>query len=702
MQVSDENFHFRVSPAALRTEPFFWSRLGFCYDPPRYNSNGTQLIFSDDFPSYRRFHDQFTDCGVRNHTVILPTGWNGDGRFDYRLTDRVLHALLDGNSQIQVLPRIKLNVPIDWCRNHPAEVFVYEGGPQSEREIAALVDTPAQDILGYDSAAGYGVNGGRIAFRDDRPNVGGRIALQSISSQVWLRDAADAIRRLIAHIAETPFARQIVGYHIAYGNCGESTVWGGWNRPGSGRFGDFGISHTRHFIAFARARYGSEAALRAAWQQPDGPLGVPSTARRSARGSLAEFCFASDAACRDYYDFLSDANARAAAALCRAVKQADPALIAGVFYGYSYLPTAAECGHLAAARLLESPDVDFLASPKGYYRAQAGQPGGEQGPSQSYNRKKAWMDEIDNRTFLDRRADTQTRTLAQSVTLLQREAVKNLTYGQGFWWMDLGDGWYDHPVLMQTIADLTALAAQVNRLPHRSTAEILLITDEVGDRMHAPSMGLAGGLHMHLHAEMHLCGAPVDTARLADLAEMPLDQYRLIVVDGLCALSESKFAAIRARTRPDAQLIVHYAFGALDESGQFDIDRVRRMTGIAIRENPAAYPVESFGYRMTDFPYNGYTLLHDFPLIEIVPDPALRVLARYPDGRVMTAQCGAITLCAFPSLTAAQLHERARAAGCTMIAPPGFTVYADNRILGIFPPDGDAPARISIRPQCRN
>ena len=59
--------------------------------------------------------------------------------------------------------------------------------------------------------------------------------------------------------------------------------------------------------------------------------------------------------------------------------------------------------------------------------------------------------------------------------------------------------------------------------------------------MHTPSMGLAGGLHMHL------CGAPVDTARrLADLAEIPLDQYRLIVVDGLCALSESEFAAIRA------------------------------------------------------------------------------------------------------------------------------------------------------------
>ena len=99
------------------------------------------------------------------------------------------------------------------------------------------------------------------------------------------------------------------------------------------------------------------------------------------------------------------------------------------------------------------------------------------------------------------------------------------------------------------------------------------------------------------------------------------------------------------------------------------------MTGIAIRENPAAYPVESFGYRMTDFPYNGYMLQHDFPLIEIVPHP---------------------------SLTAAQLHERARAAGCTMIAPPGFTVYADNRILGIFPPDGDAPIQISIRPRCRN
>lgn len=692
-----EKNHVVCTPTQLRTEPFFWSRLGFCYDPPRYDARGSQIVFSEDFDLYRRVHDQFSDAGIRNHTVILPTGWNGDGKFDYRLTDRVLHALLDGNPDIRVIPRIKLNVPIDWCRNHPEEVFVYQGGPQTAAEIAALVDTPAHDILGYDSAAGYGVNGGRIEFRDDRPNVGGRIALQSVSSAVWLRDASEAIRRLIAHIAQTPYARQIIGYHVAYGNCGESTVWGGWNRPGSGRFGDYGIAHTRNFIAFALKKYGSEAALRAAWGTPNGPLQVPSVARRHAHGSLAEFCYASDAACRDYYTFLSDAAATADIALCHAVKEADDTLLTGVFYGYAYLFTAAECGHLAAGRLLESPDVDFLASPKGYYRALAGQPGGEQGPAQSYNRKKVWMDEIDNRTYLDRRPDTQTHTLAESITLLQREAIKNLSYGQSFWWMDLGDGWYDHPELMRTIAALTRLGAQVCQRPHRSAAEILLVTDERADRMHAPSMGLAGGLHMHLHSELHLCGAPVDTFRLADLHELPLTQYKLIVFDGLFALSEAEFAAIRARMRPDARLIVHYAFGVLDDAGRFDPDRVRRMTGIAIRENPASYPVESFGYRMTDYPYNGYVLRHDFPLIEIAPSPELTVQARYPDGRIMTARRGNITLCAFPSLTAAQLHECAREAGCTMMAAAGTTVYADNRVIGIFPSDGNTPAQISLR-----
>ena len=114
----------------LRDEPFFWSRLGFCYDPPRAGADGKQIIFSRDFDEYNRVHRQFADAGVKLHTTILHSGWVADGKYDYSLTDEVLDEIFKGNPDIFYMPRIKLNVPPDWCKNHPEDTFVYYFGPR--------------------------------------------------------------------------------------------------------------------------------------------------------------------------------------------------------------------------------------------------------------------------------------------------------------------------------------------------------------------------------------------------------------------------------------------------------------------------------------------------------------------------------------------------------------------------------------------
>ena len=53
----------------LRKSPFFWSRMGSCYDPPRLNEQGSPIVFSDDFDGYRRVHDDFRDAGIKYHTT---------------------------------------------------------------------------------------------------------------------------------------------------------------------------------------------------------------------------------------------------------------------------------------------------------------------------------------------------------------------------------------------------------------------------------------------------------------------------------------------------------------------------------------------------------------------------------------------------------------------------------------------------------
>ena len=52
---------------------------------------------------------------------------------------------------------------------------------------------------------------------DPRPNVRGLIGMQSFSSEKWLHDAGEALRRLIRHIENGKYGKNVIAYHIAYG-----------------------------------------------------------------------------------------------------------------------------------------------------------------------------------------------------------------------------------------------------------------------------------------------------------------------------------------------------------------------------------------------------------------------------------------------------------------------------------------------------
>ena len=107
----------------LKNNPVFWSRLGFCYDPPLSDEKGQPLVFQPDFTYQLKIHDDFSDAGVKIHTCILHSGWVGVNKYDYSLCDKVLEGIFKSGKTLYFIPRIKLNVPIGWCRENPEEVF---------------------------------------------------------------------------------------------------------------------------------------------------------------------------------------------------------------------------------------------------------------------------------------------------------------------------------------------------------------------------------------------------------------------------------------------------------------------------------------------------------------------------------------------------------------------------------------------------
>ena len=467
----------------LKNNPVFWSRLGFCYDPPLQNDRGEPLVFTENFEKYISTHRDFYEAGVKIHTSILHSGWIGVDRYDYTLTDRVLDSVFSFGEDVLYIPRIKLNVPVDWCYENPEDVFVYYGGPTTAEGIRRLVGTEKQDYLGYESPNGYYRAGD---YKDPRPNVNGLISRQSFSSKKWLRDATVALEKLIDRLESSPYAERIVGYHIAYGTSGETIMWGRINQ----RYGDYGITNRREFYNYGLKKYGTPEALSKAWCQPGITadtvvLPTPEERNGTPSSNLELFRLSKkDRISIDYDMFVSDSNADALIHFAKAVKARVDKPV-GAFYGYLlYVSNSAYAGHLALDKLLSSPYIDFFAAPKAYARCGAGEPGGEICPAQSINLQKIFLEELDNRTYLavenedDIKQGMVSADPHDSITVMWRELCKNLSHGSGFWWMDLGGGWFASEPLMNTVRQMIKASSRIRAVKGESIADMIIVLDE--------------------------------------------------------------------------------------------------------------------------------------------------------------------------------------------------------------------------------
>ncbi len=674
----------------LKENSVFWSKLGFCYDPPRLDSSGKPIVFFEDFERFARFHKDFADSGVKIHTSILFSGWIGVDRYDYELTDRVLDAILKDNPDIYYIPRIKLNVPLDWGKDNPEDIFVYFQGPRDVEEIRRLVGTDKHDFLGYESKTGYYTAGG---WKDDRPNLGGVISNQSFSSKKWLHDAGETLLRLIHHLENGPYGKQIPAYHIAYGTSGETCLWGRISR----KFGDYGITNRKAFFDWGLKQYGSLETLRKAWNLPeldrDNAEPPPPERRKGQSGNLHGFFRTDECICVDYDLFSSEINVTAIEHFGKLVKANTGGKPVGCFYGYFLeCDNAAYSGWLGYERILNSPYVDFMAAPKSYYRSEPGESGGELGPAQSVNRRKLWMDELDNRTHLCVTAEKQCENMNETRTVMWREFAKNLAHGSGFWWMDLGGGWFDDPEILREVAVIEKTAAKIRSNPGKSIAEILLVLDEESI-YHAVSNGL---FHVQLMQDTirnaNLCGAPTDTYRLNDLETLDLSQYKLIAMLNTFKVLPEQWRRIELRIPKHTTMLWNYAPGVL--TPDFAIDNIEKIIGMKVRERgqllrPQLLPESGSFLAGTEPMRSEIDVDVNYPMLEVLPSDKIRVLARYEDGAIAVASVQYdgrnVFYTALPLLGPEHLHRIAAFAGCHLYVPANCTVYADSRFIGVFP-----------------
>ena len=497
--------------------------------------------------------------------------WVAPNEYDYTEMDARAHLVLDNDPDAYMFPRLFLGTPPWWADAHPEDLVHYDPG-NGESEVFVL-------------------RGKRVA---------------SWASERWRADTADALRRFIQHVESSDYGSRVVGYHVASGTTEEWMQWG----SNEDQWTDYSPVNVAAFRQWLRRKYGTDEALRVAWNDTDVSLDtatVPSRATRAASelGYLRDPAKAQ--AVIDYILYTSWLTADTVKYFARVVKDATHGKrLVGTFYGYILQLAGAQraqnAGHLALDEILNCPDIDFVTSPSSYMFRTLGTgfPHAMAPVDAIKHHGKLWFDENDYRTWLTPNVEIgkfgKTATYEETLLSQQREFAWTLTNRLGMWWFDMGGGWYDDPRLLADIGKMARIARDTMGANGESVAEIAFVVSDKASAYLRPGNPFGWPAMVLQLAELGHIGTPFDTVYLGDLAS--LRPYIMYVFANCLAPTAADRALIEGRILAGQAAVVWVGSAGVYQSGAIDPEGMRQLTGMGLRlENTdAAYRVAPSDY----------------------------------------------------------------------------------------------------------
>jgi hypothetical protein len=624
-------------------------------------------------PTAEVFRD-FTHAGVSLYTFsgtpteagygLSKTTWTAPGQFDYAEFDQRVLMLLSVNPDAYFFPRLYLHAPRWWSELHPDDIVLTDPGDGRPRPFLHSGGKPAP----------------------------------SWASEAWRRDTATALRRMIDHIEASPYADRVIGYHLASGTTEEWMMWGG----NENEWVDYSPANVARFRQWLRDKYGSVAALRRAWHNEQATFDsatIPTKERRQWTGLGAWRDPAREQATIDFYLYNSDLVADTINYFSKAVKAATRReKIVGVFYGY-LLQLCGEqrqqnAGHLGLARVLGSPDVDFLTSPTSYAFRQLGGEGTAHFMSLFDSVKlhgKLWFNENDVRTSLSggqvgewgRPANLDGDILQQD-----KELALALVEGAAQWWFDVGGNRYNHPRLMGRISELTKTAGAAQAFDRSAVDEAALVVDERSLCHLRVADPLGNWLLLGQLPALQRLGAPVGHYLVTDLPR--LQRHKVFFLTTSFAPTAADRRAVDALKR-DGHVLVFLGAPGLVRDNQLDEAAMRDFTGFNLRlaKEPASLRVTlRDGHPLTaGLAGGGYGVDHKTSPICYADDPDAIVLGTLPDGHaglVLRQYPGWTAIFSTAPLLPTPLLRRIAELGhIHFYTPPGDVVWATKDVLGV-------------------
>ena len=530
---------------------------------------------------------------------------------------------------------------------------------------------------------------------------------QSLASETWRDEATAKVIEFCRRLAGMPEGDCLVGLHLGGGVYGEWHYWGFPHQP------DTGPAMTARFRRWLREKYGDDATLQAAWNDPGVTLATAVVPGLAPRQHTAAGVFRDPAKERsviDYYQCQHDVVADDVIHFCRTAKENWPRpLITGLFYGYFLHEPGAmpqTGGHLEEQRILNSPYVDYLSGPLSYELdvRRLGGTGQSRGLLESCRlHGKLWLDEMDQPTALGdafgRDPPFRQTTIEDSIAVMRRNAVCPLSRGMGLWWYDFGPkghgGWWDDPQLMAEVGRLKSLFDRYSLKPYRPEADVLMVFDTrtfyfLGGQDQTDAISFA--VINSLSADACHSGVMFDTIYLSDLERVDWSRYRAVVFANTFVLTAAQRQYITQHVaRGGRHLIWLYAPGYSDGQ-RLSTDFVSQAIGIAVERTSLASPPK-VEVRTSRLPAIEFQIDRPVRPLLAVKDEAATPLGRYAGtsqvafARKKLADSTA-WFCGLPLRNPGLMCEIFRRAGAHVYDEKDNVVYSGSGILCVHTETG--------------
>ena len=591
------------------------------------------------------------------------TAWTAPGIYDFSQLDERVALVLSERPDAWIFPRLYLHAPPWWSAAHPDDIVLMDPG-----------------------------DGNPVPF----VHAGGKPA-PSWASETWRADTITGLGHVIDHVQNAPYADHVIGYHLSSGTTEEWMMWGG----NEDQWVDYSPVNLKRYRAWLRARYGSNAALQAAWHDPEitfDDARIPTRAERARTECESLRDPESERWIVDFYLYNSHLVADTICALAAATRRmAGPDRLVGVFYGY-LLQLCGEqrqqnAGHNALEQVLASPDIDFMTSPSSYAFREVGGEGTSHYMAllDSVQRHgKLWFNENDIRTSLTDVPLGQwgrPATVAEDLLQQDKELANALVNGAAQWWFDVGHIRYDDPVLMQRIQDLAAHAGEIVSRDRSPVAQVSLVVDE--DSLSYLRVGDAMGRDLLVGQlpALHRIGAPVAHDLVSDLPS--LRSRRLLILPTSVAPSPRDAIALNDLKSQKRVLLFLWASG-LYCNGRLDPEATAAWCGLHLAHEPGpadlTVTIQGDHPLMRELEGLSYGGVQAGPLVW-ANDPQAEILGTLPDGRPGLAlrrhEGWTAVHSAAPLLPAALLARIAELAGVHRYITTEDVLWARRDLVGI-------------------